>query len=444
MRKIYGVFLSLATLGVLVTSCLKDEEILTQPECVITDFAVNDIETEVTIKLSDGRDSTITRVIGGETVKFNINQIKNEIYSVDSLPKWADITGIVPRISTTGLVYVKEADDTEYKYFSSGNDSIDFTNPVKFLVVATDGISRKEYTARISKREGETDSLAWHKVEGVDLQLDGKHHSVVCADRIYVFAENNGAPTVTSSSFLSDGASWRKPGLMTCEQGVMDWEGVVVFKDNLYAINSEGKICRSTNEERGETWSVVSNRTFSRLLSADRNYIYACDDNGIWGSTDLLNWKDCGTADLDMLPETNFISLSYPSKTNPSISMSVMGGLSANNDNNAVIWFKVSSKDEDTDQKWNYIQVTEENKYGCPKMANLSMAHYKNEIYAIGGNKEGLYISADNGISWHLQTRKRMLPAGIVGEDTPASIVSGDGYIWIIQSGGTVWRGKLG
>jgi hypothetical protein len=121
-----------------------------------------------------------------------------------------------------------------------------------------------------------------------------------------------------------------------------------------------------------------------------------------------------------------------------------MGGLTASNEENAVLWFKISSGDENLDQKWNYIQVTEENLYGCPKMENLSMAYYKNEIYAIGGNNEGIYISADNGISWHLQTKKKMLPAEIIGQNAPASIVSGNGYIWIIQSGGKVWRGKIG
>ena len=444
MKNIYVFLLSLVTAGLLVTSCIKDEDIQTQPECVITDFSINDIETEVTIQLADGRDSIITRVIGGESIRFNINQIENKIYSVDSLPKWADITGIVPKVSTTGYVYVKEASDSTFRYFASGNDSIDFTKPVKFLVMASDGVSSKEYTAQIFKRESETDSLVWRPVEGVDLQLEGKHHSLVFADRIYVFSENDGTPTVTSSSFLSEGASWRKPEPITCKQGIINWESVVSYGEKLYAINSDGKICHSTNEERGVTWTVASERTFTKLLSADKNYIYACDDNAIWASTDLENWKECGSYDLDMLPTSCFASISYPSKTNPSISMSVMGGLTASNEENAVLWFKISSDDENLDQKWNYIQVTEENLYGCPKMENLSMAYYKNEIYAIGGNNEGIYISADNGISWHLQTKKKMLPAEITGQSAPASIVSGNGYIWIIQSGGKVWKGKIG
>jgi hypothetical protein len=301
MKNIYVFLLSLVTAGLLVTSCIKDEDIQTQPECVITDFSINDIETEVTIQLADGCDSIITRVIGGESIRFNINQIENKIYSVDSLPKWADITGIVPKVSTTGYVYVKEASDSTFRYFASGNDSIDFTKPVKFLVMASDGVSSKEYTAQIFKRESETDSLVWRPVEGVDLQLEGKHHSLVFADRIYVFSENDGTPTVTSSSFLSEGASWRKPEPITCKQGIINWESVVSYGEKLYSINSDGKICHSTNEERGVTWTVASERTFTKLLSAVKNYIYACDYNAIWASTDLENWKESGNYDLDML-----------------------------------------------------------------------------------------------------------------------------------------------
>lgn len=445
MKNIYGLLLSLAVMAALATSCMKDDdEIQSSPECVITKFTVGDIDTEVSIKLASGKDTIVTRTIGGSSVAFNIDQINNKIYSVDSLPSWVDISGVIPTVNSTGYVYIKEGDETDFHQFASGTDSVDFTKPVKFLVIATDGVSTKEYTAQIFKKDSEADSLAWKAVEGADLQLEGAHRTLTLADRIYVFGESEGQAVVTSSSFLSEGASWRKPAQLTCEQGSVDWNSVVAYNGYLYALNTEGHICRSTNDERGETWSVVSDRVFTRLLGTDELYLYACDESGIWGSADLQNWAECGSSDLDMLPETNIATVSYVSKTNPAMRNAVMCGLTSANSDNAVVWYKVSSANESINQKWNYVQVAADNVYACPKLDNLSIICHNAEMYAIGGNNAGIYVSADNGISWHLQTKKKLLPAEVTGQSTPASMVAGNGYLWLIQSGGKVWRGKIG
>ena len=445
MKNIYGLLLSLAVMAALATSCMKDDdEIQSSPECVITEFTVGDIDSKVSIKLADGKDTIVTRTIGGSSVSFNIDQINNKIYSVDSLPSWVDISGVIPTINSTGYVYIKEGDETDFHQFVSGTDSVDFTKQVKFLVIATDGVSTKEYTAQIFKKDSEADSLAWKTVDGADLQLDGAHRTLTLADRIYVFSESEGQAVVTSSSFLSEGASWRKPAQLTCEQGSVDWNSVVAYDGYLYALNTEGHICRSTNDERGETWSVVSDRVFTRLLGTDELYLYACDESGIWGSADLQNWAECGNSDLDMLPETNIATVSYVSKTNPAMRNAVMCGLTSANRDNAVVWYKVSSANESINQKWNYVQVAADNVYACPKLDNLSIICHNAEMYAIGGNNAGIYVSADNGISWHLQTKKKLLPAEVTGQSTPASMVAGNGYLWLIQSGGKVWRGKIG
>lgn len=445
MKNIYGLLLSLAVMAALATSCMKDEdEILSSPECVITKFTVGDIDTEVSIKLASGKDTIVTRTIGGSSVAFNIDQINNKIYSVDSLPSWVDISGVIPTVNSTGYVYIKEGDETDFHQFASGTDSVDFTKPVKFLIIATDGVSTKEYTAQIFKKDSEADSLAWKAVDGADLQLEGAHRTLTLADRIYVFGESEGQAIVTSSSFLSEGASWRKPAQLTCEQGSVDWTSVVAYNGYLYALNTEGHICRSTNDERGETWSVVSDRVFARLLGTDELYLYACDESGIWGSADLQNWAECGSSDLDMLPETNIATVSYVSKTNSAMRNAVMCGLTSANSDNAVVWYKVSSANESINQKWNYVQVAADNVYACPKLDNLSIICHNAEMYAIGGNNAGIYVSADNGISWHLQTKKKLLPAEVTGQSTPASMVAGNGYLWLIQSGGKVWRGKIG
>ncbi len=438
MRNIRILWLSLCA-AMVVSSCIKEDEVETSPLCYITSFSVGDIKTELTVKLANGNDTVITKTIGGDEIYFNTNQIQKTIWSVDTLPNWVDLTKVIPTVGSSGYVFIKESDDETFMTFNNGVDTVDFTKPVEFKVIATDGISSKTYTAHIFQHEDATDSLVWNKVSGVDLTLEGKHRTLLLEDRIYVFAENNGSPSVTSSSFLSEGASWRKTAALP--EGI-DWQSITVFNNKMYAINTEGYICSSTNDERGETWSVVSDQKFVRLLSADNLYLYAYDGEKIMGTTDLQNWIACGNSDLDMLPEGSVASMSYQTKTNTSLYTAVMGGLNANNSDKAVMWYKISSLDESINQSWSYIQVTADNSYGLPALDNLSIVHYDRTLMAIGGDYEGIYLSKDNGITWRLQTTTKLLPEDMQ-KDAPASMVIGNGYLWIIQSGGNVWKGKL-
>ncbi len=438
MRNIRIFWLSLCA-AMVVSSCIKEDDIETSPLCYITDFSVGDINTDITMKLANGNDTIITKTIGGEEIYFNINQVQKTIWSVDSLPNWVDLTKVIPTVSSSGYVFIKESGDETFMPFNNGVDTVDFTKPVDFMVMATDGISTKTYTAQIFQHEDETDSLVWNKVSGTDLTLEGKHRTLLLGDRIYVFAESNGSPSVTSSSFLSEGASWRKVAVLP--EGI-DWQSITVFNNKMYAINAEGNICSSTNDERGETWNVVSDQKFTRLLAADNLYLYAYDGEKIMGTTDLQNWIVCGNSDLNMLPEGSVTSMSYQTKTNTSLYTAVMGGVNANNSDYAVMWYKISSLDESTNQLWSYIQVTADNPYGLPALDNLSMVHHDRTLMAIGGDYKGIYSSKDNGITWRLQTTNKLLPKDMP-KDVPASMVIGNGYLWIIQSGGNVWRGKL-
>ncbi len=450
MKNISVLLLSLC-MAMVVVSCVEDEEIVTSPECYIVGFSVADIDTEVTIKKADGSDTVIVRTIGGDDIDFNISQVKNTIRTVDSLPNWVDLTKVNPTISSTGYVYIKQEGDTDFRPFVNGNDTVDFTKKVNFMVVATDGVSTKTYTAEMLKRIGEADSLVWTKVSGADLKLNGNHRSVVIenadtlrndngtvyrvADRIYVFAENGGAPTVTSSSLLTDAASWRDTISL---QAGLDWQSVTAFKGHLYAMGSDGIIYKAS--DRGATWTAATEKAMVRLLCADNIYMYAYDGVSIVASRDLQTWTACGSADLDMLPQTCISSACYPTKTNTSLDAVVMMGLNAENTDNAVVWYKISSANESLTQDWAYVAVTEENEYPCPRFDNMSMTRYGNELWMIGGDCKAIYTSKDNGISWHLQTEKMSLPEGLGAQ---VSMVTAGGNLWLISSGGEVWRGEM-
>ena len=114
-----------------VVSCLKDKEVVTYPQCAITSFTVGNITTYFTTKTSDGLyDSIYSRVIDGSSIGFNIDQLKGEIESVDSIIGWADISRVVPTITYSGLIFCKQRGWDNYYSFTSGVDSVDFTQEI--------------------------------------------------------------------------------------------------------------------------------------------------------------------------------------------------------------------------------------------------------------------------------------------------------------------------
>lgn len=436
------IWLVIATLFI-ATSCLKDDNSGTEaPQCAITSFKVGDIKSKMTIQKADGTDSTFTVSVSGSTIYFNIDQINNRIETVDSLPNWLNISAVVPTITSNGYVYVRQtAKDDVYTSFSSGKDSIDFTKEVRFMCVSYDGSSVKTYQAFIHKAATDRDSLYWTKpAETAMHPVNGLHRSVVMGDRVLVFAENGGNPTVTTTA-ANGTEGWTIPTMLT-STSTIDYASVTVFGNQLYALDAEGNLCRST---AGAEWETVGSRTFIRLLAADANHLYAADATGILSSSDLENWTVCGATDLEMLPKNPISSVYYDTRTNTALQNVVMMGLSDENADNAVVWYKVSSADEQYNQPWSYISITDDNAYGMPRLQNVQMIRYNKSLLAFGAPYDTIYRSFDNGITWHAVASLMALPTELKETaDVPmTAFVAGD-KIWILQSGGKLWRGSIG
>ena len=443
MKKfISTICLMMVTLCV-ATSCLKDDEKKVEaPQCAITSFKVGDIKSRMTIQKADGTDSTFTVSVSGSTILFNIDQLNNRIETVDSLPSWLDISRVVPTVSSNGYVYVQQdAKDLTFTTFTSGKDSIDFTQPVHFLCVSFDGGSTKTYEAFMHQGSTDSDSLYWTTpTETAMHPVNGPHRSVVLGNRVLVFSENGGNPTVTSTA--ADGTGeWSEPTSLTGTTSALNYASVTVFGNHLYALDTEGHLCQS--DENGTDWEAVGDRTFIRLLSADATYLYAADATGILSSADLENWQLCGTTDLEMLPNNPISSAYYDTRTNTALQNVVMMGLSPQNTENAVVWYKVSSSDEQYNQPWNYISITPDNSYGMPYLQNVQMLRFNNALLAFGAPYDALYRSFDNGISWHKVVSLMALPTDLKNSTRPTSAFVADGKIWILQSGGKLWKGSM-
>lgn len=434
------LFLAVAA-SVSVVSCLDDDTIATSPQCVIASFSVDDISTSITTKKSDGEDTTYTRVIDGDEVYFNIDQVNNRISSVDSLPSWTDLSRVVPTVSYAGYIYCQQHDDSLFYSFTSGSDSVDFTQPVRFMLVSTDGHDSRIYTAQIFLSQQDADSLYWTQLSNTQLPAMGEHRLLSFGGKLFAFCDTNGGCAVCVGTPTSGNAiAWS--GLTEIEGAATpESQTVCTFQDAFLALDATGHLLRSAD---GYSWSQVGESTYSSLLCGDNNWVYATNDTALIASNDLESWQVAGDAELALLPNAPVQSATYTTNTNPELDHVVMLGLSAQDAENAVAWYKVSSSDPELDQSWAYIRITDDNSYAMPSLDGLRMVRYADALYAFGSPYDTFYRSKDNGVTWHPLSSSALPPTSLRGDDSAkASLAVLNGYIWITTGDGRMWRGSM-
>ena len=443
MRKYISIISFVITCFVLVfvSSCIKDDEVENSPTCVITSIAVNDITTYLTTKASDGTDSLYTRTISGSNIKFNIDQINGRIYSIDSLPSWTNLKRVVASFSYVGELYAMWGADSTYYPISNGKDSLDLSTPLDLLVVATDGISSKHYTAVIYRYTANADSLLWSEPTYFDFLPTSSTKLITANNRLYLFADYEGKTSVSYCDV--DGSAWLFYPEQTTTATHLDYQSVQYFNGKFYALDTDGTIYASTD---GVTWDAASTRTVQKLLAADRFYLYAFDGSQVIATTDLNTWSANGSRHLDMLPEQFITSAAYDTRTNSNLQVNVMAGVTSQHTENAVVWYKIAAKEQASNQQWDYITVSSENQYPLPALDNLEIFHYNDALYALGGDNKTFYKSEDNGITWKQVTEYQFPPAALKANKPVSITVSGD-YIIMIQAGNdgtaTMWKGKI-
>lgn len=444
MRKIYKI-ISLLLFSVLTfASCIKSEEIETTSECAITSFSIGDIKTGVTVHREGKSDTIITRTISGSSIHFNIDQLNGVITTVDSIASWADLSKIKPSFSAIGNVSYFNKDNNSYLFLTSGADSINLEKPVEFFVAATDGVSFKKYTVSIKKSSIDVDTIVW-KTNTNNFASNDDYKIIIRNNSVYAFCKDNEGHNYVKKSSASDNLNkWSNAEYLSGAD--IDYSSVILFKDEFFALSTEGYIFKASDNSNPTTWIKVSDKQFTRLMAADKYYIYALADNNIMASADLQNWNVEGSDNIDMLPTSCIESYSNESNTNANLQIVTMSGVSANGKYTPV-WYKVSAQDEDVNQNWMYIQITNDNIYGLPKFKEMSYTQYNNSLYAIGleektNSYQYIYRSDDNGITWKVQ-KKYPLPTEMNKKSGKATIFALDGKLWIIQKGGNIWSGTI-
>lgn len=459
--KFLSVIVSFLLMSIAISSCLdSDNTYEASSDATIRAFGID----------------TITK---GVYYKFTIDQLRREIYNVDSLPVGADT--IIDRILIDTLDYtgvITSGDGIKDTIFNR-EDSVDLRNPIKLKVHAMDGITTREYTIKVNVHKQDPDSLIWSEMQSfTSSPLSGKQKSVIRKndaeeEELYVY-------TSTKTAYRS---SLGNPGRLlwsSIEVNNMpddaDLSSIVNFKNNFYVATNGGKVFFSEDgaqwqdagiQEAGGTQEMYMKTLVATLNKDDLTGVLAETLVGILEdgnqkyfctSTDGKNWTKGNEEVADDFPLTDLYSTVFTNASGIKQLVVVGNTDSAPADNSeetdkvTVPWFTMNGLN------WSAMNTASD--YGCKITKNPSIMYYGGLFYTMGGEFETIY-SALVGIAWyespekfHYPTKKIVTPGEGDEEDKVEyeSLFKGKGdysltidskhYIWIVWNDGEVWRAR--
>ena len=166
MRQLKTLFILLSVLC-LTASCLKgsNDEATLYSDAAITSFSLGTLNCYTHSVTSEGKDTVTTSTITGSSYAFHIDQVNHCIYNTDSLPVGTDVSRVVVSLTTrnNGVALIRTLEDEDSVVYYVSTDSIDFTTPRKFVVVASDGSSYSDYIVNVNVHQ-EKETFNWEQM----------------------------------------------------------------------------------------------------------------------------------------------------------------------------------------------------------------------------------------------------------------------------------------
>ncbi len=450
--------LPLATLFVMsLCSCLgtNDDEVEYDDDTAITAFSLGTLNRYLHTLSKANTDSIYKTTVTGANYKFYIDQVTREIYNPDSLPYGTDAAHVICTISSKngGRVLVKSMTSDSLSYYNS-SDSLNFTTPRTVYVYSNSGMVRREYTIRVNVHQEEADTFRWKEMNRqTEMATLQAMKGINAGGRLLVFG-SNGDQTVVYSSAQTDGNNWTRISQTfsaDAYKNVVKKAGVLFMKDG-------SKLLSSTD---GNQWTELREIAARQLVAASTVALYAIDNDGRLVSSydEGATWMAERLDDnQQLLPSQDISYTCVASKTNEQTDYLVLVGSRDVNtypgDAYAELWGKVEEYAPiAATHTWSYYDLRDEKLYRLPRLSNLTVISYVNELIALGGDgigactEEGfsqLYVSVDGGINWK-RSSYFPLPDGLSCSNTSfAAFADENNFLWIVcGDSGQVWRGRL-
>lgn len=461
MKRKFFAFTLLVMAVLSLSSCLSSDDgessdVTYSHDTAITAFSLGTLKRTY-YKAASSKDTTVE--VTGSNYAFAIDQSARKIYNPDSLPVGTRIDAVLATISAKNSNYIqlcyKSQEDKDSLAWYQSSDSVLLPKLQYMRVYSQDGAVYADYRLDVRVHKEEADSFVWRSMatDAAALQafraMDGMK-AVAVGCQLFVFGGNDAMNLGYKSN---DGKSWSQLNLAGINLGEQGYEGIVALDGALYAVDKDGKVCKSTD---GENWSIVAaNASAKRLLGASSLYLYAQTTNGISVSKDHgATWTaESIDAVADSLPTRSLSMAIVPNASTVHAENLLLLGThaEAHQDSIAVAWTTtVDYDDAENPGQWNYVNYDANQPGKLPYLSQIFVAPGTGCCVALGSNGKW-YKSITGGLKWTIDTTVSM-PKVVDANGTivktfnakaPFAFVrSSDNYYWVISSEGQVWKGR--
>ena len=246
MRRIFQAFCGLLAAGLLLTSCLNSDEVgmTVYNDMSIQTFTLGTLDRYLHTTSSTGEDSVYKVTYSASAYKMTIDQLNHKISNVDSLLIGTDMSRIICTVTTknNGLVLLQSMTSDSLNYFSSGSDSIDFTQPRIFRVYATDGSGYRDYTVSINARTQAAGVFNWTEADVSEFPAPGDDNvrqSAEASGLTYIGRTTPEAYAMNTNGIImetaDDGETWQE-GTFDTDVALLPQSNMAYVSWNLDAI----------------------------------------------------------------------------------------------------------------------------------------------------------------------------------------------------------------
>ena len=409
-------------------------------------------------------------------VTFVIDQLTGHIYNIDSLPYGTQLNekvicnaGISSAVMRCQVMQEAIGDTIDW----NGEDSLDFSKPVKFVNTLWDGTTTKAYLAWVNIHQVVPDSMVWSLFKEGIPEEKVKEEKVVVLEKddipyFYMYVQ----PTNTSLGYqlyrspVYDGQNWEMLEINGFPHGEICLSQITVYENVLFAIATNGTLYSSLN---GEDWNPVQieeNYPVKALLgslNAENDFtgvgkqisalaaIIEKDGNLIYASinhqTRKWEWNESNPAVAEGFPLSGFGSVSSNSMYRARLM--VVAGRDKNNQLTNTSWA--------TDDGMIWAELTAKDTTYFEKQEGVSVAEYDGKFFMLTGINESdkasadIYFSRDGGISWSVSDTLTVMPEEFKARGFSSIYVDDEQFMYLFggkentQSNmlNQIWRGRI-
>lgn len=422
-----------------MTGCMDDNVASsgTSGRCAVTAVALGGMHVRVNTVTPAGNDTSYLTTLSGNYTPMQIDQRGLRIYNRDSLPMGTIVSSVAfSRFTADGVLALRTLAGIDTLFSTS--DSIDCSRPRTFVVYATDGTSKKEYTLTLNVHRQEGNEFTWGRTASAlpDLVSLVKPKAVALAGGVLgVYGLQSGVPVFLKAT-TSEADEWTTVSL-TGDVAGFEPRSVVGMGGRLYANGDAGLITSAD----GLAWSAVPGGLPVVAVSTDS--LFAIQGDAFFSSTDGSNWVRNAHDSDGVLPTSDYAAVCTPSTMYEAYEDLLLTGV---HEEKVVVWKRNLDRLNHNTYPWTYYTPTEENTLTLPLMTSTTLVPYDDKVLAFGLSATGeleSYISSDGGRTWKDEASGYTFP--VVSDPTDISAVSdAEGFLWIVCSGsGEVWRGRL-